>query len=338
MNRRIFSVFLILAAVAFSFGCKKESKPPLAVAVNGMINFVAGTVKLETKGVVTDAKPGDVVAEGAKIITVGSTSLAEIYIGDNAMRVIGDSTLEFSKMAIINGGQLTDLSVVKGGVFTKITKKLDKTDSFNVRTQTAVAAVRGTEFLVEENNGTPTVSCVDGKVEVSDQKNPEKTITLDQKEEVTVKSGADLVKQQIESDRLRKLELLSNIKDIQNDIRQKYEDQKADMRRQFEQQREEIRKAVVDQKDKDKEMVQKQKDDDKARVDAQKAGDKANIDAIKGTTGQAASDAASAAKDAATSTKADTTSAKSAADAQKAAAKPEIKKMKIDPNQFKTQQ
>jgi hypothetical protein len=336
MNKKI-AVSVILLAFVCVFGCKKESKPPLAVAVNGIINFVTGTVKLEVKGAVTDAKIGDTVVEGAKISTVGSKSIAEIYIGDHAIKVTGDSSIAFPRLVLLNGGQVTDLSVTKGGVFSKITKKLDKNDSFTVRTPTAVAAVRGTEFMVEETDGKSNIACVDGKVEVADTQNAEKNVVLDAKEEVTVDKGGDLVKKQIESDKLIRLQLIANIKDIQADIKQKYEDQKADMRKKFEEQREQIRQAVVDQREKDKGMVQKQKDDDKARVEAQKETDKANIEAIKSGANQAASDATGAAKAAADATKADTSSAKSAADEQKAAVKPEIKKNKIDPNQFKTQ-
>jgi hypothetical protein len=334
MNK-IFScaaVFVLL----FAFGCKKEQKP-VAVAFNGIVNFVSGTVKLDVKGIVTDAKPGDTIAEGAKIITAGSESFAEIYIGDHALKITGDTSLIFTKLVIVDGGQNTDLSVEKGSVFSRITKKLEKNDAYTVETKTAVAAVRGTEFLVEENGANSNISCVDGKVEVSDAQNPRKTVTLDAREEVTVAAGSDLVKKQIDSDKLNRLKIIADIKEIQGNIRQKYEDQKADMRRKFEEQRDEIRKAVVDQKEKDKEMVQKQKDDDKARVEDQKAADKTNIDAIKGTAGQAAADAAGAAKAAADSTKADTSSAKAAADAQKASVRPDIKKDKIDPDQFKTQ-
>ena len=336
MNMKRIAVFLTLVAVAAAFGCKKESKPPLAVAVNGIVNFVSGTVKLDVRGVVTDAKVGDAVAEGTKITTVGAKSVAEIYIADNAVKITGDSSIAFPKMVILNGGQVTDLSVEKGGVFSKITKKLGKDDSFTVRTRTAVAAVRGTEFMVEDSGDKSNIACVDGKVEVADAQNAEKSVVLDPKEEVTVAAGADLVKKQIESDKMIRLKLISDIKEIQQDIKQKYEDQKAEMRRKFEEQREEIRKAVEDQRTKDKEMVQKQKDDDKARVEAQKATDKANIEAIKGGTDQAASDATNAAKAAAESTKADTSSSKSAADEQKASVKPKIEKMKIDPNQFKS--
>ncbi|MGL4370492.1 MAG: FecR domain-containing protein, partial [Spirochaetota bacterium] len=250
----------------------------------------------------------------------------------------GDSSLVFARCAVVDGGFVTDLTVEKGGVFSRITKKLEKGDSFNIRTRTAVAAVRGTEFMVEDSENGSNIACVDGKIEVSDAQSPEKSVVLDPKEEVTVQTGSDLVKQQIAADKLRKLQILSNIKEIQKEIKQKYEDQKADMRQKFEQQREEIRQAVVDQKAKDAELVQKQKDEDAARVEAQKATDKANIDAIKGVTDAAAADSVNAAKAAADATKADTTSAKAAADAQKASVKPEIKKTKIDPNQFKAQQ
>ncbi|MGL4370726.1 MAG: hypothetical protein ACRCUT_13795, partial [Spirochaetota bacterium] len=82
----LISIFALLVAV----GCKKEEKAPLAVAVNGMINFTVGKVTVDNNGTVADAKPGDTISEGMKIATIGPKSIAEIYIGENAIKVTGD--------------------------------------------------------------------------------------------------------------------------------------------------------------------------------------------------------------------------------------------------------
>lgn len=315
---------VIIAAVAVS-ACKKPNKD-YAVALNGMVNFTSGIVKFEKEGKTGVLKPGDSVAEGTKIITEGDKSFAEVYIDQNAVKVLGNSMLVFSRLAITNEGQVTDLFVEKGNVFSKV-RKLEKGDSYKVKSPHSVAAVRGTDFFVSDDGKKSNIACVDGKVEVSDS--AAHSVILDNKEEVDA-AGSDLVKKQIADDKLRILKELSDIREIQEGIRQKFEDQRNDIRKRMEEQRAEIRKAVSDQKEKDKEMVESQKAGDKARVEDQKKRDKENIDAIKGGSSDDAKKSTEAAKSAMDATKADTGSAKKAADDAKAAVKP-----KIDVNQFK---
>jgi hypothetical protein len=318
MNRKIIFAVLILA-VAVS--CKqKTGKKEFAIAFSGIVNFVQGKVSFEKDGIKGLLKVGDSINDGMRIVTEGEKSLADIYLGEDAIRIAGNSSLLFSKLSMINNGQSSELLVEKGNVFSKITRKLSKDESYTVRTPHAIAAVRGTEFLVSEVNGKSNVACLDGKVEVRDSALASRTVTLDQKEEVDV-AGSDLVKQQISDDKLRILKNLSDIHAIQDNIKQKYEDQKADMRRKFEADREVMRKAVTDQKDQDK-----------ANIADQKARDKANIDAIKGNTADAEKAAVDATKNTAVDSKANVDSAKQSADAAKASVKPNI-----DPNQFKTQ-
>jgi hypothetical protein len=315
---------VIIAAVAVS-ACKKPNKD-YAVAMNGIVNFVSGIVKFEKDGKTGVIKQGDTIAEGMKIIAEGEKSFAEVYIDQNAVKVLGNSSLVFTRLSMTGSGQTTDLFVEKGNVFSKV-RKLEKGDSYNVKSPHSVAAVRGTDFFVSDDGKKSNIACVDGKVEVSDS--AAHSVVLEQKEEVDA-AGSDLVKKQISDDKLRILKRLSDIKEIQQDIRQKFEDQRNDIRRKMEEQREEIRKAVTDQKEKDKAMVEAQKEGDKARVEEQKKRDKENIDAIKGSSNQNAKDSSDAAKTAMDATKADTSSSKKAADDAKAAVKP-----KIDVNQFK---
>jgi hypothetical protein len=319
------SVLILTVAVA---ACKKGQKE-YAVAFSGIVNFSQGVVKFEKEGKTGVLKQGDAVEEGTKIITVGDKSFAEIYLDQNAIKVMGNSTLTFTKLALTSSGQITDLYVQNGNVFSKVKKKLEKGDQFNVNTPHSIAAVRGTDFLVSDDGKKSNIACVEGKIEVKDSALESRSVVLDGKEEVDV-AGSDLVKKQISDDRMRILKNISDIKEIQGDIRQKYEDQKNDMRRRFEEEREQMRKAVIDQKDKDKAMIEKQKADDKARIDDQKQRDKENIDAIKGTSKDAANQSVDAAKNAMDSTKADTNASKKAADDAKAAVKPNV-----DVNQFK---
>jgi hypothetical protein len=317
-------ISVIIVAVAVS-ACKKQNKN-YAVAVNGIVNFTSGIVKFEKEGKVSVLKQGDTIVEGTKIITEGDKSFAEIYIDQNAVKVLGNSMLVFSKLSLTNSGQITDLFIEKGNVFSKV-RKLEKGDSYNVKSPHSVAAVRGTDFFVSDDGKKTNIACVEGKVEVSDS--AAHSVVLENKEEVDA-AGSDLVKKQISDDKLLILKQLSDIKEIQEGIKQKFEDQRNDIRKKMEEQRAEIRKAVTDQKDKDKEMVEAQKTGDKALVEDQKKRDKENIDAVKGGANADAKKSTDDAKSAMDATKADTGASKKAADDAKAAVKP-----KIDVNQFK---
>jgi hypothetical protein len=168
--------------------------------------------------------------------------------------------------------ELTELYVNKGKMFSQVTRKLTENEKFRVSTPTSVASVRGTEFIVDEENGRSKISCIEGKVIV-------KEATEDESSSVDVDDGKTAI---VEPGKPITIEDLNDkdIKDIRN-IRDDIRTIREDIRRRFEEQREEIRKQVIDQKAANKTMVEDQKAANKARVEEQKASDKANVEAVK---------------------------------------------------------
>ena len=170
-------------------------------------------------------------------------------------------------------GEASRFFMEKGKVFSKIIKKLSKSDSFTVVTPTASASVRGTEFLVSEERGKSLVACLNGKVEVKNEASPEKgSVELPGDKEVIVEKGQQLSVKDLSIEN-KKLLL-----DIDRNFRQ----MKQEIRERFEKKREEIWKAVIDQRQKNKEMVEKQKSKDRENVDTQKVRDKENVNRLKG--------------------------------------------------------
>jgi len=319
-------VFMLSTAVFF---CKKEDNR--SVERQGLVNFITGDVKLISKdGKEAPAAVGDAVKQGMKIKTVGKKSVAEIYFDENAVKVLGDTIVEVQALLtyVKDNRQETAFFVEKGQLFSKVGQKLAKGDSYNVKTPTTTAGVRGTDFLISEEEGKGNVAVLDGSVEVKNNSTPDKPpVVVEQKEEVDVLSGQDMVKKQLSEDRLRALNILLEIKAMREEIWQKMRDQ-----------REEIRKAVTDQKAANKEMLDKQREGDKALVEDQKKRDQEMIGNIKDETkekGQEAKDLAKGQMDAAKDV--DKDAAKDAAAKQKDAMKPQIEKMKINKDQFKTQ-
>ncbi len=327
--KRIVSLAVVLSFLFVTAGCKKEQK---AIEREGIVNFLTGDVTLISKeGKEDTAKIGDVIKQGMKIKTVGKKSSAEIYFGENAVKVLGDTVVEIKSLVtkVDTGNDENLFYVEKGQLFSKVAQKLSKGDSFSVKSPTTTAGVRGTDFLISEEEGKGNVAVLNGSVEVLNNSlaNTPPVVVSD-KEEVDVITGKDMVKKQLSEDRLRALQILADIKAMREEIWNK-----------MRQQREEIRKAVEDQRQVNKEMLEKQREGDKALVEDQKKRDQEMIGNIKEETkglGEAAKDAAKGQMDAAKNV--DKDASKDEALKQKEAMKPSIEKFKVDKDQFKSKQ
>jgi len=307
--------------------CKKDKE--LTLAREGYVNFLSGNVMLvQADGSKTEAGIGDVIKEEMKISTDGKNSMAEIYIGENVIKVLGNTIINIEKLNtnIETNGEESIFVVEKGQVFSRVKQKLSKKDNYTVKTPTAIAAVRGTDFLVSQEGEKSNVACVEGLVAVLNQSlGSGEPMVLEDKEEVDVVEGKDMVKQQISADKMRMLNIISEIKDMRMEIRRKYEEQ-----------REEILQHVKDQKEKNKTMLEEQREKDKALVEDQKARDRALIDEAKGTADESAKESLDKAKGEMESAKAvDKDESTSAAKEQMESTKPKIEKPKIDMDQFK---
>jgi hypothetical protein len=325
MKRLILPVICLL--IFLGIECKQEVKK---VPIKGIINFMVGSVKLvDPKGIMKEARIGDEITQGMKIETIGAKSFADVFIGDYIIKILGNTVVDVKKLFedYKETNKQVNFTVEKGKLFSRITTKLAKGDVYEVKTPTATAAVRGTEFLVSEDEGKSNVACLSGFVSVlNDSLEDSKPLVLEQKEETDIIPGENMVKKQISSDKLKQLNILLNIKALREDIRKK-----------FEAQREEIRKHVTDQREKNKEILDAQKEKDKALIEDQKKRDKENIENIKGTTGDAASKAVDAAKEVMENVKVDTKSATKEAEEKMESVKPVIDKdkFKVNKDQFK---
>jgi hypothetical protein len=274
------AVIIIMLPVLFAgTSCKKNIKAERI----GMVNFMAGTVTIIDGDRKAPAKVGDRVTMGM-VIETGAASFVDIYFQENAVKILEKSRVKVSDLAVDlkNEAEKTGFHVSQGKVFVKVAKKLAKNDEFIVSTPTATAGVRGTEFLVTEDNGKSLIACVDGTVKVASEVVPGKdTVMVPEDKEVTVEKDKALTVKDISAENRKYIE----------DIKRDFQEMKASLREEFEKQRAEIRKAVEDQKKQNEDMIREQKELDKKNVEDQKAQDKANIDAIRGSTSGTGSEA-----------------------------------------------
>ena len=327
--KRIIPFTILFFLITVGFYCQKEEQD---LSFSGRINFLNGDVKLITSdGESKKAIIGDEIKQGMKIKTTGNKSFIEIYFGENAVKVLGNTSVDVKKLTtnIDMDVEKYEFFVKKGRLFSRIKRKLGKNDLYQIVTPTSTAGVRGTEFLVSETQDKTNIACLSGMVSVlNNSLSGSEPVVLNVKEEADVIPGQEMVKKQLSEDRLRKLKILLEIKAMRAEIRAK-----------FEKQREEIRQHYIDQKERDKDILEKQKEKDKALVDDQKKKDKENIENIKGSTSEKGREATDKAKDAIDKAKnVDKDSAKREAEDQKEAMKPKIKKFKIDKDQFKPNQ
>ena len=150
-------ILILIAVMVFPFGCTREKADEYS-----MITFMIGEV-MKNDG---KARIGDILKE-KDIIRTGKDSFCDIKIGDSLIRVKQLTNVVLS--VLVRSGNLdnTTIDMDTGKMLCK-PKKLIKSETFFVKTPTAVAGVRGTQFTVEADaKGTSRIKVFDGSVKVA---------------------------------------------------------------------------------------------------------------------------------------------------------------------------
>jgi hypothetical protein len=127
-----------------------------------MITFLIGDVKRNN----VDARIGDIIKEN-DVIATDNGAFCDIKIGESIIRIKARSEMAVSRL--LKSGELenTTLGLSSGSMLCK-PKKLMKSENFLVKTPTAVAGVRGTQFAVETDKATTTrIKVFEGEVKVA---------------------------------------------------------------------------------------------------------------------------------------------------------------------------
>lgn len=135
-----------ILSVAFFWSLFAAAEP-----MYGVLMVVKGTVKVTTpQNQTTDAKVGGKVQEGDKIVTAAD-SRAKIVMADrNVINVNPDTEMVISKYEndAVSGKKNVELNLLKGKVRNNVEQTYDgEKNKFLIKTPTAVAGVRGTQFL-----------------------------------------------------------------------------------------------------------------------------------------------------------------------------------------------
>jgi len=150
-----------LAAAVIALACLSCTKegPPVTV-----VTFTVGTTHL-----VRENEPprrlctGETLNKGDRIITGENSEVAIQAGGTILIKVLPNSAVALS--SLLESGRCS-LFQERGKILSK-SKKLMKGESYLVHNRTAIAAVRGTEFMVTFERGVSSVAVAEGRVEVT---------------------------------------------------------------------------------------------------------------------------------------------------------------------------
>lgn len=146
--------------------------PSLLHANNGIIKVLKGEVYIVSgkTNLKTKAKMGQKVFASDTVITSKDSRLKVVMVDGNEINVSPETRVKISKYEYANNGKKKNvlLNVLKGKVRSKVKQKYDgEKNKFQVKTKTAVAGVRGTDFLASYNpqQNSSNVITFEGQVE-----------------------------------------------------------------------------------------------------------------------------------------------------------------------------
>ncbi len=194
-------------------------------SADAVVSFFSGTATIQTANALPrPVKIQDIVKDG-DVIETGDKSSVIVQVG-NELIVRFEANTKVVVASITNIAK-REINLDKGKVLSNVSK-LKKGNDYFVKTPTAVASVRGTEFLTDYSNGKTVVAVGKGSVSVvkSDTKeeklaDPGKSVVVSEKIEMRNVN-------QVETLELKKLEATPAVKDIEKmtteDLNKKYED------------------------------------------------------------------------------------------------------------------
>lgn len=137
------SLFIPTVSMMISFSWCAQTE-----AADGVFMVVKGTVTIESQGKSSPARVGAKVSQGDKIVS-GVDARAKIVMSDkNVLNISPETSLVIEKYSNSPTDKNVELKVEQGKVRATVEQKYDGEKSrFNIKTPSAVAGVRGTDFI-----------------------------------------------------------------------------------------------------------------------------------------------------------------------------------------------
>jgi hypothetical protein len=152
-------------AILLAFFILLLAAPPASAQLIGRVLAVKGSVFHERGNSRTAATSGTLLQVGDMVVS--SDGRAKIQLNDGSILSLGEN----SRMRIGDyqgtGNNFTTRLTIDVGTLRALYNKTISEGRFEVETETAVAAVRGTDWLVEVTPARTSVALVEGEVAVS---------------------------------------------------------------------------------------------------------------------------------------------------------------------------
>lgn len=125
---------------------------------------VEGTVNIETANGGTKPVLDNIRFQSGDALNTGADGLASVGLDDTKIITLqNDSRAEFTKQ-----GKHLELKLTKGAVFFNVTEKLQPDETFEIKTSTMTAGIRGTSgYVYYDDSGRDALIITDGSVEIS---------------------------------------------------------------------------------------------------------------------------------------------------------------------------
>lgn len=185
IRRRCWAAVLFTVAIG-------AAAPALGAGPVGEVQTVIGAAELVRAGAVTPLRPGMSVETGDELRT-GPAGRLRVRFKDGSAATLGsDATMTVERFEEPGGAGTRDAALaVAGGFVRTVAEKLAGLSRFEVRTPTAVAAARSTEWIVEVTREGTAVMAMSGRVSVrSTGPDPGSPVDLNPGEGTDVAPGA----------------------------------------------------------------------------------------------------------------------------------------------------
>lgn len=211
MRKSIF--FVLLLGVFHHISAQEKQKEVLAAAT-----LVIGDCFYERQGKTLKAKPKTIFLQSDRLFT--KKGKMDVQLGPDAVVHLSPYTSLLLKDLTEKGvDSIIQIDLQTGRTFTKIVKKLRPNSQFSIKSPSAVAAVRGTEFVISEDPeddpkhedaDIPTgVFVNEGEVavnQITDSNEQSEPVVVSKYEQVLTKSN-DLQKTLLDNFMKRKMEI-----------------------------------------------------------------------------------------------------------------------------------
>lgn len=273
-------------------GCKKKPRDLQGLILTSIRGSVDVTDNMNIKRTLASAAlytRDAILMPGYSVKTRGDAQV-DMDFSESIRLRIGEDTamrLETAKCLKNKGYQRLQLRLDSGRIYS-VGKKIASSSRITIVTPTSVVGVRGTEFMVREENGKSVTLVREGSVEVSDEAlNVIKIVEADQKAEID-ENGKIQVVQQTDKDREEVQSLGNEIAsitengrtEIQNLIDQ-FEEQKILIQQTIEEQEKINAENMEQQKNQDKDLIKNQIETDRQNLREQIEKDRASMEEMR---------------------------------------------------------